>query len=222
MHTNVYVDAFNLYFGSVRGTPYKWLDVRAMCQLMLPEHTINSIKYFTAKVISRPNDPTQRMRQNYYLRALRTLPNLTIIYGHFSTHAKGLPLAEDLRRGRINLVEVTKTEEKGSDVNLAAHMLNDAWLGEYEVAAMITNDSDFLTPIQIVRQQLGLKVGIISPITNPGQHASGELARNADFFKPIRKGVLRASQFAQELTDARGTFTIPRSWRQSASGPASR
>ena len=34
-----------------------------------------------------------------------------------------------------NTLEVWKTEEKGSDVNLAVHMLNDAWLNKYDVAS---------------------------------------------------------------------------------------
>jgi len=179
---------------------------------MLPNDTISDINYFTAKVISRPNDPTQRIRQRYYLRALRTIPNLSIIYGHFLTHDRELPLAVDLRRGIVTLVGVTKTEEKGSDVNLATHMLNDAWLGKYEVAVLISNDSDFFAPIRIIRQQLGLKVGILSPISNPMQHPAAMLIKNSDFFKPIRTGVLSLSQFPPQITDTRGTFSKPRSW----------
>ncbi len=174
--------------------------------------TINDINYFTAKVISRPNDPTQRMRQRYYLRALRTIPNLSIIYGHFLTHDRELPLAVDLRRRIVTMVEVTKTDEKGTDVNLATHMLNDARLGKYEVAALISNDSDFFAPIKIIRQQLGLKVGILSPISNPRQHPAAMLINNSDFFKPIRTGVLALSQFPPQITDPRGTFSKPRSW----------
>jgi hypothetical protein len=51
MNTFVYIDAFNLYFGSVRGTPYKWLDLNKLCHILLPRHEIAQIKYFTARVM---------------------------------------------------------------------------------------------------------------------------------------------------------------------------
>lgn len=59
MKVNVYVDGFNLYYGSVKGTPHKWLDFSAPCRLMLPRDHINRIRYFTAKVKPLPNDPDQ-------------------------------------------------------------------------------------------------------------------------------------------------------------------
>jgi len=52
--TNVYVDAFNLYYGCLKDTPYKWLDLGRLCRLLLPGYTIKRIRYFTAIVESRP------------------------------------------------------------------------------------------------------------------------------------------------------------------------
>jgi hypothetical protein len=46
----VYVDGFNLYYGAVKDTPYKWLDIRKLCELLLPEFSVGRIKYFTARV----------------------------------------------------------------------------------------------------------------------------------------------------------------------------
>ncbi len=54
---NVYVDGFNLFYGSLKRTPYKWLDLGALCQVMLPTDTIQAIKFFTAHVSARNNDP---------------------------------------------------------------------------------------------------------------------------------------------------------------------
>lgn len=94
MKTMVYVDAFNLYYGAVKDTPYKWLDISALCRAMLvPENLIVGIKYFTAKVQPRPGDPGQPTRQQTYLRALRTIPNLQIVYGHYLSHVVWMPLA---------------------------------------------------------------------------------------------------------------------------------
>jgi hypothetical protein len=93
MKTIVYVDGFNLYYGALRGTRYKWLDLQRLSQLLLPKNQIVGIKYFTAKVSARPNDPGQPTRQQTYLRALRTVSNLEIIFGHFLAHEIYMPLA---------------------------------------------------------------------------------------------------------------------------------
>ena len=108
MKANVYVDGFNLYYGAVKDTPYRWLDIAKMCQLLLPRDQISQIKYFTALVDPRPNDPDQPTRQQVYLRALRTIPNLSIVYGHFLTHQVMMPLAPSAQQ----YVKVIKAEEK--------------------------------------------------------------------------------------------------------------
>ena len=83
MRTYIYVDGFNLYYRAVRGTPYKWLDIDALCRhLLQPENQILCIKYFTAHISPTSQDPTQHVRQQMYLRALRTLPHLQVIPGY--------------------------------------------------------------------------------------------------------------------------------------------
>jgi hypothetical protein len=130
-----------------------------------------------------------------------------IIFGHFLSTETMMPLA-DLRGGKRQYVKVIKTEEKGSDVNLAAHLIRDAFRNEFEAAVLITNDSDLQEPVRIVRQELGLLVGIL----NPHKRASHVLARQASFVKQIRKGVLKKSQFPPILQDRHGTITKPEPW----------
>jgi uncharacterized LabA/DUF88 family protein len=207
MKTFVYVDGFNLYYGAVKGTPYKWLDISKLCQLLLPKHQILRIKYFTARVSGRSGDPHQPTRQQTFLRALGTIPHLEIIYGHFLTNEVMMPLAGCPPNSQ-KYVKVIKTEEKGSDVNIATHLLRDGYTGDYEVAVLVTNDSDLLEPVRIVRQDLQKVVGIL----NPHRYPSRVLLRHASFIKPIRKGVLGASQFPNILHDDQGTVTKPPSW----------
>jgi hypothetical protein len=90
--------------------------------------------------------------------------------------------------------KVIKTEEKGSDVNLATHLLHDAHVGRFDVAVVISNDSDLLEPIEIVRQELRKQVGILNPHPNP----SRALLSHIDFIKQIRTGVLRAAQIPDD------------------------
>ena len=208
MKTIVYVDGFNLYYGAVKGTPYKWLDIARLCQSLLPKSQIVQIKYFTALVKSRPHDPNQPQRQQIYLRALRTIPNLEIILGRFLTHERDMPLAGN-PHGRQRYARVIKTEEKGSDVNLAIHLLNDGYQGSYETAAVVSNDSDLAEAIRIVRDVLHKPVIVLNPFP---KSASFELRKTATFVKPIRKGVLGASQFPRTMKDTKGTFFKPKEW----------
>ncbi|MDP6042576.1 MAG: NYN domain-containing protein [Candidatus Latescibacteria bacterium] len=207
MKTNVYIDGFNLYFGAVSRTPYKWLNVAEVCRKLLTQNQINSIKYFTARVVARPHDPQQPMRQQVYFRALQTIPNLTIIYGTFLSHEVDMPLANS-STSPPPMVRVIKTEEKGSDVNLAAYLLKDGYENDYECAVVVSNDSDLVEPIKIIRQNLGKPVGVLSPYTRP----SRELRQQATFIKPIRTGVLQSSQFPPVMQDATGTFHKPNTW----------
>jgi hypothetical protein len=203
---NVYVDAFNLYYGALKGTAHKWLDLDRLCRLLLSGHAIRRIRYFTAIVEARADDPGQQQRQQAYLRALATIPHLSVHYGSFLTNRVRLPLAAPLPGGP-RTVEVLRTEEKGSDVNLATYLLLDGFRRDYEVAVVVSNDSDLRTPIEAVRNDLGLPVGIVIPNARTRRSAL-----QGDFYRRIRTGVLRASQFPSRLSDAHGLIHRPPGW----------
>jgi uncharacterized LabA/DUF88 family protein len=208
MRIGVYVDGFNLYYGAVRDTPYKWLDLLAVSQFLFPADQIVSLKYFTALVSSRPNDPDKTNRQSIYIRALKTLPRVEVILGSFLSHAVDMVLASS-PPGSPQFAKVLKTEEKGSDVNIAAHMINDGHKGLYDTAALITNDSDLKEAVRIVA--LELKLGVV--VINPHQHrASRSLVNHATSVKQIRTGLLAACQLPPTLQDAQGKITKPSRW----------
>ncbi len=208
MRTFVYVDGFNLYFGALQRTRYRWLNLKRLCELMLAAHNrIERIKYFTAHVTQRPQDPLQPARQQAYLRALKTLPNLDVVLGHFLTHEVKMPLAGTPVGQTLKYLTVLKTEEKGSDVNLATHLVHDGHLDRFDLAVIISNDSDLLEAVKIVKS-LGKQVGVLNPHPNP----SRVLMREATFMKPIRRGPLGASQFPDQLVDATGAFHKPTRW----------
>ena len=205
LKTYVYIDGFNLYYGALRKTRYKWLDLAKFCQTILPNDYIVEIKYFTAKVSGNRRNPDSPIRQQVYLRALNTLPNVSVIFGHFLTHSVPMTVSN---ANPIRWVKVDKTEEKGSDVNLASHLLRDGFKGQYELAVIVSNDSDLREPVRIVRQDLNLPVGII----NPHQTHSRELQEFATFIKRVREVDLANSQFSDPLEDSKGTFRKPRGW----------
>ena len=204
MKTNIYVDGFNLYYGCIKDTPYHWLNLAEMCRLLLPKDKIHRIKYFTALVTARPNVPDQPLRQQTFLRALQTILNLEIILGSFLSHEVMMPRSP---LGTV-YVKVIKTEEKGSDVNIATHLLLDAFRNDYELAVVVSNDSDLLLPIQIVTEQFGKPVGLLNPQQNP----SVALLPHVMFVKNIRKNVLKNSLFPPVLKDRHGKFSKPDDW----------
>lgn len=207
MATNVYVDAFNLYYGSLKGTPFRWLDLDALCTRLLPKDRINRIRYFTATVSARPDNPDAPQRQQVYLRALETIPKLSIHYGHYLSHVTRMPLANPPRHG-ARTVEVVKTEEKGSDVNLATYLLLDAFQQDCDVAVVISNDSDLKLPIEIAQSELGIRVGVV----NPHAPARRSRALQPTFFKQLRPTALAACQFRSLLTDTKGEIRKPAGW----------
>ena len=203
---HVYVDGFNLFYGALKGTPFKWLNLDALCRIMLPQDEIQRINYYTAHVSARPSKPNAPNNQQVYLRALRTIPTLSITLGHFLTHSVILPLSG---ANPARHVRVDRTEEKGSDVNIAAHLLRDAFLRRFDVAVLVTNDSDLAEPVRIVTEEIGLPVGIL----NPHEHHSKALRPHATFVKRIRQADLMASQFPHELIDAHGRIVRkPQDW----------
>jgi hypothetical protein len=206
--TIVYIDAFNFYFGAVKGTPYKWLDFGKLCSLLLPNNRIVAIKYFTARVRPLPHDAHQPTRQQVYWRALRTISNFSLHEGHFLVHAVSMPLATPPVTGP-RFVDVIKVEEKGSDVNLATQLLCDGFRNRFDIAVLLTGDSDLLAPLRVVKDEIGKTVGVINPQVRPCR----VLLNHASFYRQsVRTGVLAASQFPPTMTDSEGTFHKPAIW----------
>ena len=197
MRTTVYVDGFNLYYGCLKGTPYKWLDLKSLFEQLLDRsNQIEAIKYFTAKIKAKPGKATSPQEQQAYLRALAAhAPDVEIILGHFLIHNVRMPPVTPPPA----TVEVVKSEEKGSDVNLSVHLLNDAWLDRYDCAVIVTNDSDMAEAMRLVKIHHPNKIlGVVTPgrknrATGQQVRTSKQLRESADFVRTIRPGLLRKS-----------------------------
>ena len=198
--TNIYIDGYNFYYLAVKGTPYKWLDFKSLFEKLLGEkNTISEIKYFTARA-SGKGDSQRPIRQNAYLRALKQhIPEISIYYGQFRSHEVNMPLAKPSKRYKF--ARVIKREEKGSDVNLAVHLLNDAWLNKYDCAVVVSNDSDLVEAIRIVREDRKKLIGwtIYDPPNSPEYRPSKELQKQAHFIKNLKQNVLRDSQLPDKI-----------------------
>lgn len=208
MRTRVYIDGFNLYYGCLKGGPNKWLNPFGLCCNLLPRNQIDIVHYFTARVGARPNDPDQANRQQTYFRALNTVPQMAVHLGHFLTHEVTMPDAAAWQRGQYVPRRVIKTEEKGSDVNLATWLLMDAFDNHFDCAVIVSNDSDLKGPIHQVRHRFGKTIGILNPQANVSQ----ALRPLAHFIKPIRQGALANAQFPVMMNDGGGQFHKPGRW----------
>ena len=197
MRTYVYVDGFNLYYGALRHSPWKWLDLSALFRRVLqPQHQILKIKYFTARVSGTLDDPSKPQRQDTYLRALQLhRPEIEIYFGHFPSNRVRLPLAAPTAGRRT--AEVVRTEEKASDVNLAVHLLNDCWLDAYDCALVVTNDSDIAEAMRLVRLHHRKRIGLATP---GARRPSQQLKKHADFMLHLRNNsVLQQSQLPDPI-----------------------
>lgn len=211
LRTNIYVDGFNLYYRAVRSRPeYKWLDIRALARLLLaPENQIQKIWYFTANA-SGWKDPDLPQRQLTYIAALKTLPEVEVVRGNFQHKTVWAPMAikpEDSHfRPCPEWVWIHKTEEKGSDVNLATHLIADAFRGSFDVAVVLSNDTDLVEPVRVVTTELKKPVGLICPCENPAK----SLKSVASFLRHITPARLAQCQFPDTIPGTK--LQRPASW----------
>ena len=176
VRTAVYVDGFNLYYGALRRCRAgRWLDLKALAQRMLrASHSIDRIVYCTALVKARDGSPGQPMREQFYLRALRTVPCL-VVTGRYVERSKRMPLSShsgliDQQGHPARFANVIITEEKGSDVNLAAHLLMDGFQDRYDAAVVVSADTDLAEPVRMVRSVMRKRVIVLSPYEHLSKH----------------------------------------------------
>jgi len=168
--------------------------VKTLAELVLgPDNPINEIHYYTARVTGR-NGGDQPRNQQIYLKALKTIPGLELHFGSFLSKKKWMRLVHPPKFGD-HYVQVRDTEEKGSDVNLATHLIHHAWQDRFDVAAVISGDTDLVEPIRIVAQEKKRAVGILSP----RERCPEKLTQAATFVRFIRKQHLSAAQFPDRL-----------------------
>lgn len=214
----VYVDGFNLYYGCLKGSKFKWLDLEKLSKTLLDEanYEIVKIKYFTANIIDEDGTGTAT-RQGFYLKALRTIKNLEIHHGKFKKREKSVkvippikviienPITGRQEQKEKSIVKGISYEEKGTDVNLASHLMIDLYENAYDVAMVISNDSDYLFSLTHVKEKgKGLFI-INTKLDSLPQHELKHLSLGK---KKLTIDKLQKSQFP-EIVDG---IRIPKEW----------
>ena len=175
MNTIVYIDGYNLYYGRLRHTSYKWLDPFMLFQAILnaqnPSSNIVTIKYFTAPVKANfaSHGQASVIAQNAYHRALKHIYNdqIEIIQG-YHTVEKGNPPRYKKPVDKDDRVAIWKFEEKQTDVNIALHMYRDALSEDISQQVLVSNDSDLKLPLKLIREDRPeITLGLIIPRAKP-------------------------------------------------------
>lgn len=214
MRTAVYIDGFNFYYW-LKPLPFRWIDLRQLVVNAISrpdiQHEIVAVKYFTARVSDTQGDTGKSTRQDVYMQALSAVtPELSVYYGEFRRQQK--PMRKAYKDGRVGpYVWVWDTEEKGSDVNLAVELVNDAWSNLYDMAVVVSNDSDLERALRIVKKK-GRIVGVLVR----GDAQVNSLKKYSSFLKLLQADQLRAALLPHEIAvpNTDRIIRIPHEWRR--------
>lgn len=192
MKTIVYVDGYNLYYGLLRRSPYKWLDLYSLFQChVLQDAEVLEIRYYTAPVLARMSDDTESpKRQRTYLQALRKHHpcKVTIIEGKIIAATPFSRLVHPIVEApTLEKVQVYSFEEKHSDVNIAVDMVACALTNMCEQIVLCSNDSDLKAAFACIKQHTPhIKLGLVAPVKGEGERAvSKDLSRHANWSKAL-------------------------------------
>ena len=199
----------------LQGIPsYKWLDPSAFVKALLREdHDVVCIKFFTARIRPYPHDEQAIARQNLYLQALKAQPAIQVIEGYYNRNKTWLPhivpKCRECDGSRNGMARVMKFDEKRSDVNLTSALLSDAFRDFADSFVLLSGDSDYITPVDIVRFELKKQMLVFNPrIDRPS-----DLMYHATYYKNIPRDLPGKCQLPDEVTLANGRVVHrPAAW----------
>jgi uncharacterized LabA/DUF88 family protein len=177
--TAVYIDGYNLYYGRLRGTPFKWFDIVRFFEALLLQRdqneSLEKIVFFTAPALATfaTNGAASVQAQSAYHRALKAVygDRVEIVFGTHSYDKGGVQLpvfVEGQAYDRDKRVRVWKLEEKKTDVNLAMRMYRDAVRGLYDRVILVSNDSDAEPVLAAIREDFDqVMIGVVAPVRPP-------------------------------------------------------
>ena len=164
---------------------------------------------------THPYDQNAVERQNVYLQAVNAFGDVEVVYGIYNKRRCYLPAMNPECRtceasGEKELVHVMKFEEKRTDVNLATQMLHDAYATDVESFALISGDSDFIAPLDLIRHEIGKQVVVFNP-----KERRSDLSNHASYYKDIPRGLPMQCQLPDEISvGTHGNFIHrPTAWR---------
>ncbi|AOA06217.1 antitoxin Xre/MbcA/ParS toxin-binding domain-containing protein [Pseudomonas sp. TMW 2.1634] len=235
LRTRIYIDGYNFYYGCLRGTPHKWLDLLPLFENhILPSALLKdgdghirqsallpspSIKFFTAKIIESVARSTDSVSsQARYHTALRKLHDgrIELIEGYYAVNKMKVKVVDADEPNRppreCKEVQAWKVEEKQSDVNLALQVYHDAITGQIDHAVIVTNDTDIAPALAMIRAHTQVLMGVVVPTTDHTRPPNTDLVKLAHWTRRhINSSELAACQLPRVIPGKRPTIK-PDSW----------
>ena len=200
-HVFAYIDGFNFYHGMLDARLHnsRWLDLRALCTALLrSRQQLYLVRYFTSRV---RYDPLGAKNQAVFIDALLARGGVEIEFGHF--------LATSVECRKCGFVR-TKREEKKTDVNMAVRLLEDAFDDRFDLAIVVSADSDLVPPIEAVRRRFPSKRVVVA---FPPQRRSAQLRRAADAAYHLSGPTIGSSRLPDPVMTPSGVeLRAPRGW----------
>ncbi|ROO34479.1 MULTISPECIES: NYN domain-containing protein [unclassified Pseudomonas] len=178
MRTAFFVDGYNLFYGLLADTPYKWLNLRSLLthitHIENPHSAVASVDYFTSSVkpLLATRGRLSKEAQDTYIRALKTT-DIRVHYGHHQLEPAKAPRFIDrkTRASREDKVDIWKLEEKETDVHIAVSMYRTVARqtaslehGYVEQLVLVSSDTDMTPALKAIREDFPeITVGVILP-----------------------------------------------------------
>ncbi|MZD07905.1 NYN domain-containing protein [Streptomyces sp. SID5785] len=232
---NLYYGGRGLCGRGVAG--WRWLDIRGLATTLVgqradwPGAGVARIVYCTARIDATTNASGHR-DQDIYLKALAAAGSVDQIeYGKYVYRVKQAPLATKDSHGRPQLVtpqwpimvqnggapcnsavfmaSFANREEKGSDVNVATHLLIDVLTQTVDAAVVISNDSDLSFPLREARKRV--PVGVVNPSRS---YLAGDLrgAASEGVGRHWWRQLTQQDFTSHQLSDPTGKYARPVDW----------
>lgn len=210
MRTIVFIDGYNLYYGLLRKSKLKWLDIFSLfnSQVLDNRARVLEVRYYTAPILGRMSDDSgSTQRQRTYLQALRKMypSQIKIVEGKILASTPYQRLVKPiLEAPHIKKVQVYDFNEKKTDVNLASDLLAGAWTDAFDQAILCSNDSDLEGALSVVKKHLPhIRLGLVAPIQSEDhRHISKDLSQFADWSKILSRVHLQNSQLPERIPNS--------------------
>ncbi len=218
--TIAYIDGFNLYFGSLKGTRYRWLDlaklVEQLCNERNPDSDIVAIKYFTADIkakLSSHGEASCKAQQDYLLSLKAHIPHLEIIKGKYNIQPKEY-YAYSEPVDFANKYAVWVAEEKQTDVSIAVHLLCDVMDNACDQVMIFSNDSDLAPALVAIKaRKPEVIIGVVAPIRGEIRQPSADLRKFSDWTRRgIKEAELANAQLPDKVPTRKRAIAKPEHW----------
>ncbi|WP_346799448.1 NYN domain-containing protein (plasmid) [Halomonas sp. Bachu 37] len=230
MQTAFFIDGYNVFYGLLAGTSYKWLDLPSLLHAIAHENDplsqVAEIHYFTSPV--QPALATRgiqsKQAQDTYIRALK-VRGVQVHWGRHRLDHRLAPrfVSSEVPASRQDQVAIWNLEEKETDVRIGIAMYQMAarqcWgkprSEHIEQIVLVSGDTDMTPALEAIREDFPhLRIGIIVPHRKGiGRNPPGSLKKHADWMRRyISPEELEVHQFPDRVHTRKKPADKPDYW----------